>query len=47
MTRKAESAAVPNAATRKAMAEADEILRAGKLRFRDSDELFAELKAGR
>ena len=35
---------VPNAETRAAMGEADEIMRSGKLRFRDADELFADLE---
>lgn len=34
---------VPNAETRAAMEEADEMMRSGKLRFRDADELFASL----
>jgi DNA-damage-inducible protein J len=34
----------PNARTREAMAEADEILRARRLRFSDGDELFADLE---
>jgi DNA-damage-inducible protein J len=33
----------PNAETRAAMAEAEEIIRAGKLRFRDAEEIFADL----
>ena len=39
---------VPNAETRSAMAEAEEILRAGKTRFATADEMFADLeKTGR
>jgi DNA-damage-inducible protein J len=38
---------VPNSATREAMAEADEILKSGKLRFRDANELFSELEKDR
>lgn len=34
---------VPNAETRAAMAEADEIVRSGKLRFQDVETLFADL----
>lgn len=34
---------VPNAETRAAMREADEIIRSGKARFTRSDELFADL----
>ena len=34
---------VPNAETRAAMAESAEILRAGRLRFKDADALFADL----
>lgn len=34
---------VPNAATRAAMAEADEILRSGQRRFRNAEQMFAEL----
>lgn len=34
---------VPNAETRAAMAEADEIIRSGKVRFRSAEELFADL----
>jgi DNA-damage-inducible protein J len=34
---------VPNAATREAMAEADEILRSGKLRFSDAEAVIADL----
>ncbi len=34
---------VPNAETRTAMAEADEIIRAAKARFANADELFASL----
>jgi DNA-damage-inducible protein J len=34
---------VPNAETREAMAEADEIVRSKKLRFRDVEALFAAL----
>jgi DNA-damage-inducible protein J len=38
---------VPNAETRAAMAEADEILKGGKARFATADDLFADLeKAG-
>ena len=33
----------PNARTREAMGEADEILRARRLRFADADALFADL----
>jgi DNA-damage-inducible protein J len=35
---------VPNKATRQAMAEADEIIRSGRARFTDADELFADLE---
>jgi DNA-damage-inducible protein J len=40
---------VPNKATRAAMAEADEIIRSGRARFSNADELFADLEknAGR
>jgi DNA-damage-inducible protein J len=39
---------VPNAETRAAMQEAEEVMRSGKLRFSNADELFADLeKAGR
>ncbi len=39
---------VPNAETRSAMAEAEEILDAGKTRFATADEMFADLeKTGR
>ena len=39
---------VPNAETRAAMAEADEIIRSGKARFANAEDMFAELeKAGR
>ena len=34
----------PNARTREAMAEAEEILRSRRLRFSDGDELFADLE---
>lgn len=34
----------PNARTREAMSEAEEILRARRLRFSDGDELFADLE---
>lgn len=34
---------VPNAETRAAMAEADEIARSGRLRFRDADAALADL----
>jgi DNA-damage-inducible protein J len=34
---------VPNAETRAAMEEAEEIIRSGKLRFRDAAKLFADL----
>ena len=34
---------VPNSDTRAAMAEAEEIIGSGKLRFRDAEELFADL----
>lgn len=34
---------VPNAETRAAMAEADEIIRAGRARFATPEELFADL----
>jgi DNA-damage-inducible protein J len=38
---------VPNAQTREAIAEADEIMRSGKPRFANADQLFADLeKAG-
>ena len=35
---------VPNQATREAMAEADEIIRSGRARFTNADELFADLE---
>lgn len=35
---------VPNAETRKAMAEADEIIKSGRARFSTADELFADLE---
>lgn len=35
---------VPNAETRAAMAEADEIVRARRARFANADELFADLE---
>ena len=35
---------VPNAETRAAMAEADEIVKAGKARFASADAMFAELE---
>jgi DNA-damage-inducible protein J len=35
---------VPNAETRAAMAEGDAILRSGKLRFANADEMFASLE---
>jgi DNA-damage-inducible protein J len=35
---------VPNAETRAAMAEADKIIRSGKSRFRNADELLASLE---
>ena len=35
---------VPNAETRSAMAEAEEILSAGKTRFASADEMFADLE---
>jgi len=40
---------VPNAETRAAMAESDEIMRSGRLRFANADEVFADLdrKSGR
>lgn len=38
---------VPNAATRAAMAEADEILRARRARFNTGDELMASLEKAR
>jgi DNA-damage-inducible protein J len=38
---------VPNAETRAAMAEADEIIRSGRFRFSNADELFAELEKTR
>ena len=40
---------VPNAETRAAMEESDEIIRAGKFRFSNADEMFADLgrKSGR
>lgn len=39
---------VPNAETRAAMAEAEEIAKSGRARFTSADEMFAELeKAGR
>ena len=34
---------VPNAATRRAMAESDEMMRKGTARFASADEMFAEL----
>jgi DNA-damage-inducible protein J len=37
---------VPNAETREAMAEVEEIIRSGKFRFKDADEMFAELERG-
>jgi DNA-damage-inducible protein J len=36
---------VPNAETRAAMAEADEIIRTGKARFQTAEEMFASLEA--
>lgn len=38
---------VPNAKTRAAMAEADEIARSGKFRFRDAEAAFASLDSTR
>jgi len=38
---------VPNAETRLAMAEADEIARSGAARFATADELFADLEKAR
>ena len=35
---------VPNAQTRKAMAESEEMMRQGKLRFASAEEMFAELE---
>ena len=35
---------VPNAQTRRAMAESEEMMRQGKLRFASADEMFAELE---
>ena len=35
---------VPNAETRSAMAEAEDILSAGRMRFVTADELFADLE---
>ena len=35
---------VPNARTRRAMAESEEMMRQGKLRFASADEMFAELE---
>jgi DNA-damage-inducible protein J len=35
---------VPNAETRAAMEEADEIIRSGRARFSNADELFADLE---
>ncbi len=35
---------VPNAQTRRAMAESEEMMRQGKTRFRSADEMFAELE---
>lgn len=35
---------VPNAETRAAMEEADEIVRSGRFRFANADELFTELE---
>lgn len=38
---------VPNAETRAAMAEAEEIARSGKFRFRNADEMIADLDSAR
>ena len=35
---------VPNAQTRRAMAESEEMMRAGRARFASPDEMFAELE---
>ena len=35
---------VPNAQTRRAMAESEEMMRQGKARFASADEMFAELE---
>ena len=35
---------VPNARTRRAMAESEEMMRRGKARFANSDEMFTELE---
>ena len=35
---------VPNAQTRRAMAESEEMMRQGKTRFRSADEMFAKLE---
>lgn len=37
---------VPNAETLAAMAEVEEIVRSGKFRFNNADEMFAELERG-
>lgn len=37
---------VPNAATRAAMAEADEIMSSGKMRFEDARDMVASLEEG-
>ncbi len=37
---------VPNAETRRAMAESDEMVRGAKPRFATADEMFAELEEG-
>jgi len=37
---------VPNATTRAAMAEVEEMVRSGKLRFANAEEMFAELDRG-
>jgi len=37
---------VPNATTRAAMAEVEEMVRGGKLRFANAEEMFAELDRG-
>ena len=46
--RKATAVKVPNAETRRAMAESEETMRRGTARFSTADEMFAELEeAGR
>lgn len=41
--RKTEQVKVPNAQTRRAMAEVEEMIRKGTARFANADEMFAEL----